>query len=221
MKILDVPQSGKAGTLVGYQTRYGQIRRRYVVPCDPCTSIQVLRRRAMGRARFLWRTLTDEQRVAWNVAAHNRHTRPHLNKSGPLTGYLLFVKINCNLAAISLPMVLDSPAEPRFEASPVVKLIATNTNGQIALKLSVSRKPANPIILLGTRPRSQGVSYVDHFTILGVLPDPVRGASDITDLFLGKYPTLRAGMRVFIRTVQQVNGWQDLPTQVSAIVPAA
>ena len=37
-------------------------------------------------------------------------------------------------------------------------------------------------MVLGTQPRSAGVSYVDHFTILGVFPDPVQGEGDITEL---------------------------------------
>ena len=44
MKILDVPQIGKTGTMVSYKTRYGQFRRRYVVPRDPGTPAQVNRR---------------------------------------------------------------------------------------------------------------------------------------------------------------------------------
>ena len=43
--------------------------------------------------------------------------------------------------------------------------------------------------------------------------------SDITDLYVGKFGVPRAGSRVFIRTLQQINGWEDLPKQTSAIVP--
>ena len=221
MKILDVPQSGTIGTMVSYKTRYGQFRRRYVVPRDPQTSLQVMRRKAMGRARFLWRTPTDAQRAAWNAAARGARTRPRLNQSGVLTGYLLFVKINCNRAIVGQPLVLDPPDAPQFAPNPVRQLIITNTDGAIALKLRVSGKPAQYVVVLGTKPRSAGVSYVDHFTILDVLPEPVRGLSDITDPYVGKYGVPRVGSRVFIQTFQLINGWENLPQQVSAIVPAA
>jgi hypothetical protein len=62
---------------------------------------------------------------------------------------------------------------------------------------------------------------VDHFTILGVLPDPERGVIDITELYVGKYGVPPVGLRVFIQTMQQIDGWQDLPEQISSIVPAA
>jgi hypothetical protein len=219
MKILDVPQSGRLGTAVSYKTRSGQFRRRYVIPRDPRTQSQVNRRMALRRAAYLWGKLTDSQRAAWTSAAHGVRTRRRLNQSGALSGYLLFVKINCNLASLGLPTVADPPDSPRFGLNPVGQLTITNTKGAIALKLDVSGKTTQYIVVLGTKPRSAGVTYVDHFTILGLLPDPVRGMSDITDLYVGKFGVPRAGSRVFIQTLQQVNGWEDLPKQTSAIVP--
>src|ERR1035437_8013937 len=221
MTILDVPQSGTAGNTVSYKSRYGQITRQYVVPKDPRTSVQLTRRKALGRARFLWRTVTDAQRAAWNAFAHGASTRPRLNQSGRLSGYLLFVKINCNLALVGEPMVLDPLNYPRFVRDPVIELVITNTKGIIALKLRVTAKLPQHLVVLGTKPRSAGVSYVDHFAILGVLPEAVQGLCDITDLFVAKYGKPRAGTRVFIRTFQLSNGWDELPQQLSAIVPAA
>jgi hypothetical protein len=84
-------------------------------------------------------------------------------------------------------MVLDPPDAPRLGLNPVREIIITNTNGAIAIKLTVSGKLPQYIVVRGTKPRSAGVSYVDHFTILGVMPDPDRGVSDITDLYVGKY----------------------------------
>ena len=221
MKILDVPQSGRIGTMVSYKTRSGLVRRRYVIPHDPHTPIQVVRRKAMGLARFLWGTLTEQQYAAWKAAARGSRTRRRMNQDGALSPYLLFIKINCNLAIVGLPMVLDPPDAPRLSPNPVQDIIITNTNGDIAIKLAVSGKLPQYIVVRGTKPRGAGVSYVDHFTILGVIPAPNRGVSEITDLFVGKYGVPRAGSRVFIQVFQVSNGWDDLPVQMSAIVPAA
>ena len=86
--------------------------------------------------------------------------------------------------------------------------------------MEVSRVPTRFTIVSGSRPRTPGTTLVDHFTILGVLPDPEQGISDVSDLYLAKWPVVPVGSRIFIRTVQQINGWQDLPMQVSAIVTA-
>jgi hypothetical protein len=220
MKILDVPQSGKTHDMVSYKTRHGQFRREYVVPHDPRTQTQLDRRAALRRATRLWGTLTDPQRAAWNAAAHGARTQPRLNQSGALTGYLLFVRINCNLASVGQPMVLDPITPPQFGPSPVGQLIITNTKGAIAIKLSVTAKPAQYVVILATKPRGAGVSYVDHFSILGVLPDPTNGMSDITDLFIARYRKPRVGSRIFIQTFQLIDGWEDLPRPTSALVPA-
>lgn len=73
----------------------------------------------------------------------------------------------------------------------------------------------------GAAPCSAGISFVRDFTMLGPLPDPQRGISDITDIHVARYGVPRAGSQVFLRTRQQINGWEDAPKQVSAIVPKA
>src|ERR1035437_556383 len=49
------------------------------------------------------------------------------------------------------------------------------------------------------------------YSILGLLPDPEGGLNDLTGLYLDKFGLLPAGQRIFIQTVQQINGWRDLP----------
>ena len=89
-----------------------------------------------------------------------------------------------------------------------------------ALKLTLSAQPAQHIVVLGAKPCSAGVTYEDHFTILGLLPDPDHGVSNISELYLAKFPVVPAGSRVFIQTYQLIDGWEDLPRQTSARVPA-
>ena len=221
MKIRDIPQSGSQGNIVSYKTRYGLVRRRKVTPKDPRTPVQVERREAFQRARAFWGTLTDEQRLAWHRTAAGRRTRAVLNQSGPLSGYLLCVKINYNLAVLGLPMMAEPAPAPTFDADPVEKLVITGTADAIALKLKLSGKPVQYTIVLAAKPQPPGVSYVDHFTIIGLLPDPNRGLSEITGLFVEKYGAPKPGTRIFIRTIQQINGWRGRPKQFSALVPAA
>ena len=95
----------------------------------------------------------------------------------------------------------------------------TSAGGAVSLKLPLSAQPVQYILVLGARPQSPGVSYVDHYTILGLLPDPEGGLCDTTELFLAKFHLLPVGQRIFIRTVQQINGWRDLPQTISARIP--
>ena len=133
MKIRDVPQTGSVGETVTYQSRYGIIRRRKVIPRDPRTGPQLDRRTAFQRARSFWGTLTDEQYLAWNTLARTRRTHPVLGQSSDLSGQVC----------------------------------------------------------------------------------------DITDLFVQRYGVPAAGRAIFIRIRQHINGWNDPPKQVRAIVRAA
>jgi hypothetical protein len=46
------------------------------------------------------------------------------------------------------------------------------------------------------------------------------GLCDIPDLHLARFRLLPVGQRIFIRIVQQINGWRDLPKTISARIPA-
>ena len=216
---LDVPQSGKVGVTVNVTTRYGQIQRQYVKPRDPKTAAQMTVRSNLARVSARWRVLTEEQRGAWMLAAQDAHSRPRLGKSARLTGCQLFIKINCARAAIGLDQFNDPPEVPEFGLNPVGELTISNTRGTIAPKLGVPSTPAEHTVVYGAAPCSAGKYFVRHFNILGLLPEPVRGVSDITDLYVARYGVPPAGMRVCIRTQQHINGWDDLPKQTSAIVP--
>ena len=135
-KRITVPESGKVGPFVNLSTRYGQVQKQLVMPCDP---------RAPGQ-----------------------------------------------LACRS-----------------------------VKLKLHVLSQAVEHTLVLGARPCSPGVRCVQHFPFLGFLPVPVDGWCDITDLFVKRYGVPAAGRAIFIRTRQHINGWNDPPKQVRAIVRAA
>ena len=221
MRVSDVPQSGKRGPIVSVNTRYGVIQRQFVVPKDPSTPAQMRIRSNLGRVAARWRVLTVAQRNAWIIGARDVSSRACLGKSAPLTGCQFFIKINCARAAIGLELLVDPPNPPQFGPNPVGELSITNTGGSVALKLSVPTVPTARVTVYGAAPCSAGVTFVRNFTILGALPEPAGGASDITNIYIAKYGKPPRGSQVCIRTRQQINGWEDLPKQISAIVPAA
>ena len=153
------------------------------------------------------------------VATSN--TQDHTGRTPQRSGYLLFIKINSTLVYLGEPIRLTPPERPTFDANPVGELVATNTGSEVELKLSVPKAPDVRVLVLGTYPRSAGVTFAKHFTILGVLPPAEGGYSNITNLYVARYGVPPAGMRVFIRTRQVIDGWEDDPQQTSAIIPHA
>jgi hypothetical protein len=61
---------------------------------------------------------------------------------------------------------------------------------------------------------------VRDFTILGHLPAAAAGINDITDMYEKRYGIPRAGLRVFIRTKLEIDGWETDPIETTAIVPS-
>jgi hypothetical protein len=219
MRILDIPQSGKCGTFVSVRTRYGQIRRRRGVIRKSPSSAQQRIRSIFAFVVALWRSLNEEQRAAWVAAGEGTSSQPKLLQSGKLPGYGLFMKLNTTLAYQGLPPALIPTERPTFSKNEVGDLVITNTDGPIDLKLSVPTAPTADILVLGTHPRSAGVSFANHFTILGRLPAPEGGYSNIRKLYVDRYGEPPPGTRIFIRTRQMLDGWSDDPKQTAAIVP--
>ena len=209
------------GLTVTYQSRYGQIRRQRTIPRNPRTPVQMEWRAAFQRARSFWGTLSDEQFLAWEAAGQSRRTQSLLGRSGPISGYLVSVSVNTHLARVGLPMVTTPPPIPVFAANPVTGLVVTNIDGKVALQLQLSGKPGHYVLVFGARPQNPGVTYVDHYPFLGVLPEEAGETADINALYAARFGLPPAGKRVFIRTVQQINGWQDRPQTFSTRVPPA
>jgi hypothetical protein len=221
MKILDIPQSGKIGIQVAASNRSGQYRRQFVIPTNPRTQAQKDVRRALGNAAARWRTLTEDQRAAWAAIAKTRNTIPRLGQSGTLTGAQLFTKINCTLATIGADQVTTPPALPEFPDNPVGALAITNVGGVISLKLACPNTPGSNTTVRASAPCSQGITCCNDYRVLGVLPAPAQGSCDITNLFRARYGSPTVGTKVFVRVNQNINGWEDVPVETSAIVPSA
>ena len=221
MKLISSPQSGRVGTVVYVNTRYGQLARQYVIPSNPRTPAQQRQRNQFGAASSRWRALTPEQRAAWNLAAANQTRVTSAGYRTARNGYSFFVSITSKRAYLGQPGCDLPPAEPAFSPNPVAELTATNLQGSVRLTLRVPVAPALQTVVQAAPPASAGLRSVDHFSTLGMLPAPVDGWSDITGLYVARYGTPPVGTAVFVRTRQYADGWSDVPKLTSALIPAA
>jgi hypothetical protein len=221
MKILDIPQSGKRGLTVSQNGRNGQFSRALVIPANPQTDAQLRVRHFLANVASQWATLTQAQRDAWTVAGKAHQSKARLGQSGPLTGFQLYAKINCSRLIIGGTEVSTPPAAPAFPLLPVSGLAITNVGGTVSLKLTTTDAPGDGTMLRGAPPCSQGRSIAPGVVYLGTLDSPVNNAIDITTAYTAKYGAPPVGKKVFVRVNQNVNGWEDIPRQFWAIVPAA
>ena len=223
MKMLSTPKSGRKGSVIYSEGRYGKVAREYLPPSNPRTPEQQAHRNNVRAVTGRWRTLTQEQRTAWCVAAANKSFVNEEGRQVRLSSYHFFVSLNVRRADLGLPQFNLPPAEPVFSPNPVEELVATYMGGKFALKLRVPSPPAQHTLVRGARPVRTSVRYVQHFPLLGLLPPPIDGWSDITELYVARYGVPKAGTAIWIRTCQHIDGWLDSPKEVRArvLAPAA
>jgi len=200
---------------------FGQISRALVIPGNPRTEGQLNRRQVLGTMAHNWRTITEAQRLAWNEAGKAVRSDSRLGQSGPLSGFLLFVKVNCNLQIVGEPAVNTPPAVPAFESNVVNGLELTNPGGVVAIKLTCSGSSDAFNLVWATPPKSAGRFRPKDYYYLGELPEVASGKANITALYTAKFGAPAAGQKVFVRSKQVLDGYDDLPHQWSGIVPAS
>jgi hypothetical protein len=202
--------SGTLGQEVYVNTKYGQVvRSRPRRPWRP-TAGRLAVQHNLAKVVIAWSKLTRKQYEAWTAAAQ---------KAGMKT-YPFFSKINGALAAAKLPLLMDPPKPVKIKPNPVGELEILNRGGAITLRLRVPRTPAHHTLVLGSPWCSRGIwTRGNKFTIIGELPVPTQGWSDITGLYVKAFGVPPVGRRVFIRTRQLLNGWEDGFKETSADVP--
>jgi hypothetical protein len=52
-------------------------------------------------------------------------------------------------------------------------------------------------------------------------PTPLLRSADITGLYAAKFGAPPVGSKVFVTVAQFMDGWEDMPSEFSAIVPTA
>jgi hypothetical protein len=110
MKISSIPKSGRKGSVVYLNTRYGKVARQYVRPRNPRTPEQQGHRNNVRAVSSRWRTLTPEQRAAWRMAAANNDFATETGRRVRPTGYNFFVSLNTRRADLDLPQFDLPPA---------------------------------------------------------------------------------------------------------------
>jgi len=125
------------------------------------------------------------------------------------------------LEIIGEPAVSAPPAVPLFESNVVKGIELTNPGGVVAIKLTCSGTSQAFNLVWATPPKSAGRFRPQDYFYLGELPEVVAGKADITALYTAKFGAPAAGQKVFVRSKQVLDGYDDLPHQWSDLVPAA
>jgi len=133
--------------------------------------------------------------------------------------YNLFKSLNVRRADLGLSQFDTPPAEPVWNPSPVGDLLAMFIDGKFSLKIRLDGPPAQHILLYAAAPVRNGVRYVNHFPLLGLLPPAKDGWSDITELYVARYGVPKPNWAIWVRTCQHIDGWTDVPKLARSRLP--
>jgi hypothetical protein len=208
MKVRKPPQSGSLGNVVAKRNRFGQYESKKPSTAYNHTPARRRSCRTMTRVSQLWNEITEEQRDAWWRRAGEVRSQPRLGISGWLTGQNLIVKINTVRETCGQPLLLDPPPLPHFTSNCVEALKVVQGRKGPLLKLRLSARPTQEIMVFASPPRNPGRRFCEAYAFIGLLPNPVESESDITRLYMKKYGVPPAGSRIFIRTLPVENGWE-------------
>ena len=165
-----------------------------------------------------WGALSDEEYLVWKVAAETRRTH----------GINYFKQVNLRRVRRGEELTRLPPQSKPYDGAPVLKrlIIRNRGGGRLTLELELRRVPAAPMTVWGARPCSRGVTKPDKCPLLGWIPAPEDGLSEITALYfmkhgayIQKHGVELAGKRIFIRLRREMDDGADLYEEVNAVVP--
>ena len=137
-------------------------------------------------------------------------------------GLQLFLRINCKLGLLGQTLVNVPPEAPQFPTLAPQNLVITNTAGVVAVKLTCPTDPGDSTVLRASPPQNSAIRACRNYRIIGTCPAAVAGAADITALYAAEFGAVpAAGKRLFVRASTMVDGFESLPRQFQARVPAA
>jgi hypothetical protein len=218
--------SGKVGGVVFSHNRFGYYLRGLVIPTNPSSPLQQLRRNTVSSLANHWyNTLTAAQRDAWSTYAANV---PVLNRVGQtiyLTGMNWFTGNNAlrALDAINLPRVDDAPVVFNLSAFTVNAYSISEATQQISVDYGIGdnwEDDEGAMLVFATRPQNGSVNFNGQ---------PFRYAGDIPGAAVPPVPpqtvpvpfAVTQGQRVWLRiNVTEADGRIGPSTQYAVDVGA-
>lgn len=102
--------SRSLGSTTASRNRFGSYFRNRVMPVNPKTDPQSVRRNEVQELSQAYRSLTDAQRAAWRNLGTSMVRTDSLGQTYTLTGLQAYTSVNLNLLTYGGARVSDAPA---------------------------------------------------------------------------------------------------------------
>jgi len=167
---------------------------------NPQTSYQMLVRSYFREYTSMWKTLTDDQILAWNSAAQDSVLKNAFGDSYKITGHKLFVKINVNAKLFGGAEALTPVDYTVPDIVNIENLASDPITHAITLDTDIDLPAGCALVIKATRPMSPGKTNVKgNFRTIEVYPAPfVAGSHNITFVYTARFGALPVGKKIHV-----------------------
>lgn len=206
------------------RNRGGAYLRNKVTPVNPQSLAQVGARALLTQFSQAWRSLTEQQRAAWNASVQSWATTDIFGDVVNPSGNTLYTRLNVNISNAGGTPVSVPPSPVGAAALTLLTVAATVTGPTFDVSFLPAAVPVGHAMFLeSTAMLSPGISNANSsFRKISVLPTAEASPYDAATEQIAKFGSLAAGQKVFVRAkfINKATGEVSQRLVASAIVGA-
>jgi len=214
----------KVGGNVVSRNHYGRFARRYVVPVDPASALQLAQRANFGTWSTNWKFLSGADQAAWLAATVDYPRTDSIGNIYYPTAQALYIELNTNLGKIGEAPLTTPPVKVDGNVSPDLTVYCSVSG--VTLPISYSYMLTNTLdtyIVRFTAPLNAGVNFpTTQYRFLQLLTFSGQGLDDFWAAYIAKFGIPVVGKKIFAQfySTNRTTGSQSLRITGSCIVQA-
>ncbi len=188
----------KLGSQVFSKNRYGAYTRSYKSSLTSNTSYQATVRSRLATFSTNWKSLTQTQRDAWNLAVYSFLQTDIFGSTIRPSGFDLYVKLNFNLNQIGLSPLTLPPLPGTVLNVGSLSIVADGSTPLVSVTFDNSMLSSDyTILLLTTACISPGINYVKNLVrTIASFPGDSSSTQDVTTAYIAKFFTVGGSNRI-------------------------
>jgi hypothetical protein len=213
--------SGSIGGTEFVKSNKGDYIRIKSNPVNTWTPARERVKHRMAKAVRAWSLITYEQSIAWADFAFGLTKTDKVGKIIPYSNRDIFIKVNCNLLEINMPVILSPPEKvyPQQIESVDAEIFSVNGIDDIKLSFNPQIHNSTKIIVYSTYPLKPGVFKVKPcwYKKIAVLDSSfISGSSIIKDYktVFPHYSLKSARIGILFRPVSAISGFDKPSTEI-------
>lgn len=216
--------SGKLNGSVASKNRSGSYFRNKVTPSNPRTAAQTEARARLTDVSKEWKTLTQEQRNAWNNAVSDYKKTNIFGDIVNPSGFNLYQRLNNNLLLIGEALLTLPPLADNVGYAEIASVAVDNSSQSVIITLGAAVPAGSVAVVKATESISPGITNVSSQLRIITTEAAASGpALTVSAAYLAKFGTVGAvGRKVFVEVylISTETGLASARTKAETLIVA-